>query len=143
MAENEPEVTPMKPDAALQKYSLELLTCVDEMKYRRDVLHKQVLREGQEKERLQVDLRRLTDQLVTLNEAICDHVIARNQINQAILETEAAFRNMATGSENLLHFLKKVTAQIGPLLKEPESTESEETDRGKRKSGRKSETHRR
>jgi len=53
-------------------------------RYRRDVIHRQILREREEQARLQTDLKRLTEKLVNVNEKICDHVIARNQLNHVV-----------------------------------------------------------
>ncbi|KAH3700066.1 microtubule nucleation factor SSNA1-like [Dreissena polymorpha] len=128
--------TPRAPDVALQKYSMELLKCLDEMKYRRDTLHKSILRDMAEKDKMQNDLRKLTDKLVQVNENLCDKVIARNQLNEAVIETESAFSNMTEGSENLLRFIKKVTAGIQPLIKQPESVEIELDSKRKRASSK-------
>lgn len=76
-----------------------------------------------EKDKIQLDLRKLTDRLVKVNETICDRVVARNRLDETIRETEVAFTNLAVGSENLLKFMKKVTATILPEI----STESSNT----------------
>lgn len=78
-----------------------------------------------EKENLQADLRKLSDALVKVNETICDKTVARNRLDQTIKDTEEAFTNLARGSESLLKFMMKVTNEIRPLIKEPETIEAE------------------
>lgn len=105
-------------------------------RYKRDTLHKQILNETKEKDKIQNDLRKLTDQLVKVNEKICDKVVARNRLDETIRETETAFTNLAMGSENLLRFMKKVTASIQPELLSEESTETNESGKKKKQSKR-------
>lgn len=121
------------PEAVLKQYSLEMLTCIDEMRYRRDTLHKQILNEMKEKEKIQNDLRKLTDKLVKVNETICDKVVARNRLDETIRETEAAFTTLATGSENLLRFMKRVTADILPEIPTEVSTNTSDESGSKKK----------
>ncbi|KAL4228552.1 Sjoegren syndrome nuclear autoantigen 1 [Mactra antiquata] len=142
MSRDQQENPNMGPDAALKQYSLELLSCVDEMRYKRDCLHKQILNEMKEKEKIQNDLRKITDRLVKVNETICDKVVARNRLDDTIKETESAFTNLATSSENLLQFMKKVTATILPEILTEESSQTEQSEK-KKKHGRKSDTPKR
>ncbi|XP_060567810.1 microtubule nucleation factor SSNA1-like [Ruditapes philippinarum] len=132
----EPENKPRAQDATLQQYSLELLTCIDEMRFKRDTLHKHIQKEITEKDKLQSDLRRLTDRLVKVNETICDKVIARNRLDETIRETEAAFTNLAMGSESLLRFMKKVTASIQPEILSDTTTENTDTSKKKKQTKR-------
>lgn len=41
-----------------------------------------------EKDKIQLDLRKLTDRLVKVNETICDRVVARNRLDETIRETD-------------------------------------------------------
>ena len=114
-----------------------LLFCVT--RKRRDVLNKQILNDEKEKEKLQQDIRHLTNRLVRVNETLCDKVVARNALDQTIEQTNNAFQRLVSSSENLSAFMKKVTASIRPILAatddRPEEDLSKE-DKNKKKTKR-------
>lgn len=134
-----PQIKRTAPDAVLQKYSLELLACIDEMRYKRDALHKQIQKDTVEKTKLQEDLKKLSDKLMKVNETICDKMVARSRFDQCITEAEDALKNLAVNSDNLVKFMKKVTSNILPEITSPrkEEEESPRTDE-KKKKGRRS-----
>jgi hypothetical protein len=52
-----------KPDATLQRYNVELLRCIDEMRYKRDDLHKDIFSLTEEQTKIETDLAQLTIKL--------------------------------------------------------------------------------
>lgn len=129
-------------DAILQTYSLELMKTIDEMRYKRDVLHREIKKDMAEKSKLEEDLKKLTDQLMKINETICDKTVKRSRFEQCIEETAEAFQNLVVNSDNLAKFVKKVTATIAPELasmKQKEAATATRKDE-KRKKGKRSES---
>ena len=94
-----------------------------------------------EKSKLEEDLKKLTDQLMKLNETICDKTVKRSRFDQCIEETAEAFQSLVVNSDNLANFVRKVTANIAPelasLKKEEEPTSKQD---GKKKKGKRSES---
>ena len=91
-----------------------------------------------EKSKLEEDLKKLTDQLMKTNETICDKMVARSRFEQCIEETEQAFQNLVVSSDNLVKFMKKVTANIAAELaslkkeEEPNPRQDEKKKKSKR-----------
>ena len=91
-----------------------------------------------EKSKLEEDLKKLTDQLMKTNETICDKMVARSRFEQCIEETEQAFQNLVVSSDNLVKFMKKVTANIAAELaslkkeEEPSPRQDEKKKKSKR-----------
>ena len=95
-----------------------------------------------EKSKLEEDLKKLTDQLMKINETICDKTVKRCRFEQCIEETAEAFKNLVVNSDNLAKFVKKVAATIAPELASMKREEAEATTRKdeKKKKGRRSES---
>ena len=66
-------------------------TGIDDLATRRDELQKEVVRDEEEKSRLQNDIRVLSERLSKLNETLARKIAARNEFDRTIAETEAAY----------------------------------------------------
>lgn len=58
---------------------------------KRDELHKQILQEEEEKQKLQNDIRILTERLAKVNESLSKKMASRNEFDKTIAETESAY----------------------------------------------------
>lgn len=58
---------------------------------KRDDLHKQIVEEEEEKRKLENDLRILAEHLAKVNESLTRKILARNEYDKAIAETEHAY----------------------------------------------------
>lgn len=58
---------------------------------KRDELHKQILQEEEEKQKLQNDIRILTERLAKVNESLSKKMASRNDFDKTIAETESAY----------------------------------------------------
>ena len=58
---------------------------------KRDDLQKQILSEEEEKQKLQHDIRILTEKLAKVNESLAKKVATRTEYDKTIAETEAAY----------------------------------------------------
>lgn len=64
---------------------------------KRDELHKQILQEEEEKQKLQNDIRILTERLAKVNESLSKKMASRNEFDKTIAETESAYMKVKCG----------------------------------------------
>ena len=64
---------------------------IEDLCTRRDELQKQILDEEEEKNKLQNDIRILTERLAKVNESLSKKIASRAEFDRTIAETEAAY----------------------------------------------------
>ena len=67
---------------------------IEDLCSKRDELHKQVLKEEEEKQKIQSDLRILTERLSQINESLARKIAMRNDFDKTISETENAYKKV-------------------------------------------------
>merc|ERR1711998_682259 len=98
--------------ATLQNYNNELVKCIEDLREKREEVNRAILKEEEEKAKIQKDLSILTDRLSKINEALARKVQARNEYDKTIQETEAAYMKILESSQTLLHVLKRETVNL-------------------------------
>ena len=98
--------------ASLQNYNDELVKCIEDLREKREEINKQILREEQDKARIQKDLSTLTDRLSVINSMLAKKVQARNEYDRTIQETEGAYMKILESSQTLLQVLKRETVSL-------------------------------
>ncbi|XP_058473814.1 Sjoegren syndrome nuclear autoantigen 1 [Solea solea] len=98
--------------AAMQTYNNELAKCIEDLREKREELNSQIRQEEDEKERLQHDIRLLTDKLSRVNESLTQRLAARATFDQTLAETEAAYAKILESSQSLLSVLKQQTGNL-------------------------------
>ena len=93
--------------ATLQNYNNELVKCIEDLREKREEINRQILKEEEEKAKIQKDLSILTERLSKINETLSRKVQARNEYDKTIQETEAAYMKILESSQTLLHVLKR------------------------------------
>ena len=93
--------------AALQSYNNELVKCINDLCQKRDDLHKSIVQEEEEKQKLQNDIRILTERLAKVNESLSKKMASRNEFDKTIAETESAYMKILESSQTLLNVLKR------------------------------------
>merc|ERR1712167_427279 len=93
--------------ATLQNYNNELVKCIEDLREKREEVNRAILKEEEEKAKIQKDLSILTDRLLKINESLARRVQARNEYDKTIQETEAAYMKILESSQTLLHVLKR------------------------------------
>ena len=68
---------------------------IEDLSSKRDELHRQILLEEEEKQRVQHDLHILTERLATINEGLAKKIAIRNDYDRTIAETEAAYKKVS------------------------------------------------
>ncbi|XP_045191146.1 microtubule nucleation factor SSNA1-like [Mercenaria mercenaria] len=98
--------------AALQSYNNELVKCINDLCGKRDELHKQIMQEEEEKQKLQNDIRILTERLAKVNESLSKKMASRNEFDKTIAETEGAYMKILESSQTLLNVLKRESQSL-------------------------------
>ena len=66
----------------------------------------------EEKNKIQNDLRILTERLARINDNLARKITSRNEYDKTIQETEAAYMKILESSQTLLHVLKRETVNL-------------------------------
>ncbi|XP_054468902.1 Sjoegren syndrome nuclear autoantigen 1 [Anoplopoma fimbria] len=98
--------------AALQTYNNELVKCIEDLCSKREELNRQIKQEEEEKERLQHDIRVLSEKLCRVNESLAQRLAARTTFDRTIAETEAAYTKILESSQSLLSVLKQEAGNL-------------------------------
>ncbi|CAE7451460.1 DIP13, partial [Symbiodinium pilosum] len=80
-----------------------------DLREKREELNRQILKEEEDKAKIQKELSILTDRLQKINESLVRKTQARNEYDKTIQETEAAYMKILESSQTLLHVLKRET----------------------------------
>jgi len=110
-----PVLTSLCPRALsspLQNYNNELVKCIEDLREKREEINRQILKEEEEKAKIQRDLSTLTDRLSLINESLAKKLQARNEYDKTIQETEAAYMKILESSQTLLQVLKRETVNL-------------------------------
>mmetsp|Transcript_17219 Transcript_17219/g.30367 ORF Transcript_17219/g.30367 Transcript_17219/m.30367 type:complete len:112 (-) Transcript_17219:318-653(-) len=99
--------------ASLQNYNNELVKCIEDLREKREEINRSILKDEEEKAKIQKDLSILTDRLSKVNESLAKRVAARSEYEHTIQETEAAYMKILESSQTLLHVLKRESQQLG------------------------------
>jgi len=97
---------------SLQNYNNDLVSCLQELRQKRETVSKEIISEEREKSRIQKQLAELTEQLQRLNMSISKKTQSRNDYDKTIQETEAAYMKILESSQTLLHVLKRETQNL-------------------------------
>ncbi|XP_067868068.1 Sjoegren syndrome nuclear autoantigen 1 [Heterodontus francisci] len=101
--------------AALQSYNNELVKCIEDLCTKREELNQQILQEEEEKNKLQNDIRILTEKLAKVNESLARKMATRNEFDRTIAETEAAYMKILESSQTLLTVLKREAGTLNQV----------------------------
>lgn len=88
------------------------MTGLQDLRSKREAVHKEILSEEREKSEIQRELSNLTEKLHRLNESIASKTQARTDYDKTIQETEAAYMKILESSQTLLHVLKRESASL-------------------------------
>uniref|UniRef100_A0A7S2MXN4 Sjoegren syndrome nuclear autoantigen 1 n=1 Tax=Zooxanthella nutricula TaxID=1333877 RepID=A0A7S2MXN4_9DINO len=98
--------------ATLQNYNNELVKSIEDLREKREEVNRQILKEEEDKAKIQKELSILTDRMQKLNESLVRKTQARNEYDKTIQETEAAYMKILESSQTLLHVLKRETVNL-------------------------------
>merc|ERR1711865_458369 len=98
--------------ASLQNYNNELVKCLEDLREKREAINREIAREEDDKNKIQNDLKILTERLSRINDSLARKVAAHNEYDQSIQETEAAYLKILESSQTLLHVLKRESANL-------------------------------
>ncbi|EFC40325.1 hypothetical protein NAEGRDRAFT_71898 [Naegleria gruberi] len=98
--------------ASLQTTNNQLVKCIEELRLRRDEVTRQIIKEEEEKNRIQNELRVLSEKLNRLNDGLSRKLQAKQEYERTLQETEAAYNKILESSQTLLHVLKRESASL-------------------------------
>ena len=88
-------------------FNNELVRCIEELSMKRDELHRQVVIEETEKNKILTELRAKTERLARVNENLARDFGQKKELDQRIADTEAAYGKIVEGSQTLVQTLKQ------------------------------------
>lgn len=98
--------------ASLQNFNNELVKCIEDLREKREEINRQLLKDEEDKAKIQRDISVLTDRLSKINESLARKVTARNEYDRTIQETEGAYMKILESSATLLQVLKRETVTL-------------------------------
>ena len=75
-------------------------------------MNRAILKDEEEKAKIQKDISILYDRLSKINENLAKRVQSREEYDQTIGETEAAYMKILESSQTLLHVLKRESVNL-------------------------------
>lgn len=82
--------------ASIVSYNTELVATLEALRDQREDLHRSILRDEEEKGRIQKELTVLTERLGALNSDLAKKIHTRNEFDAAISETEGAYMKVSS-----------------------------------------------
>jgi len=102
---------------------------IEELRLRRDEMTRQIVKEEEEKNRIQNELRVLSEKLNRLNDGLSRKLQAKQEYERTLQETEAAYNKVSQiesitpkhpkileSSQTLLHVLKRESASLSKKI---------------------------
>lgn len=96
----------------MQKYNSDLIRYIENIRFGRDDLHDEIVKDEDEKREIESEIAQLSERLSNLTDALMKKYEARDDFDRTILETEQAFMRILESSQTLLHVLKKEDQQL-------------------------------
>merc|ERR1712110_403990 len=104
--------------AALQTYNNELVKCIEDLTSKRDDIQRQILQEEQEKEKIQNDVRLLSERLAKIQESLAKKIQLRNDFDRTLSETEGAYTKILETSQTLLNQVRSKVSYESNISKQ-------------------------
>nr|CAH8823104.1 unnamed protein product [Trichobilharzia regenti]CAH8823114.1 unnamed protein product [Trichobilharzia regenti] len=90
----------------LQQHNTELIKLIEDLCQKRDQLQKAIIEEDDEKNRLQHDMRIISEKLAKVNDSLSKKLVIRNSYDKAIAESQQAYSKLLENSHVLLNVLQ-------------------------------------
>jgi chromosome segregation ATPase len=97
---------------SVQKYLKEVCSNIQELKYRREDIDKEISEFNEEKKHLQTDIARTTSELSKLNENLFSKAVHIKELNQLEEDYNRHWDKLVEGSEILLRSMSRATIEI-------------------------------
>lgn len=94
-------------------FSEQLVSCIAELRNKRDEINEQILREEEDRAKIEKELKILNERLSTLHASLNRKMHARSEYNKTIAESEAAYGKLYESTQTLTHVLQRETALLG------------------------------
>lgn len=101
------EIISQSRDEGLEAYESELVRCLQYLRRRRDEVSAQIVREEEDRTKIQREIKLLNDRLRRLQESITVKTNAREEYDKTIAETEAAYNKIMETAHTLVNVLRR------------------------------------
>lgn len=98
--------------ASLQNYNNELVKCIEDLRDKREEINRQIVKEEEDKAKIQKDIAVLTERLAIINESLARKSQARSEYDRTLQETESAYMKILESSQTLLGVLKRESINL-------------------------------
>lgn len=98
--------------ASLQNYNNELVKCIEDLRDKREEINRQIIKEEEDKTKIQKDIAVLTERLTIINESLARKSQARSEYDRTLQETESAYMKILESSQTLLGVLKRESVNL-------------------------------
>jgi Sjoegren syndrome nuclear autoantigen 1 len=98
--------------ATLQNTNVELVKCIEELREKREEVNRQILKDQEERAKVQNDIRILTERLNRVNDALARKEATRDEYDRTIKETEGAYLKIIESTNTLLTVLKRESTSL-------------------------------
>lgn len=99
--------------ATLQNYNNELVKCIEDLREKREEINRQIIKEEEDKVKIQKDIAILSERLATINESLAKKSQTRCEYDRTLQETEGAYMKILESSQMLLGVLKRESVNLG------------------------------
>ncbi|KAH7825667.1 putative nuclear autoantigen fo 14 kDa [Monocercomonoides exilis] len=96
----------------LQQYDAELSSCLEEFYHQRDELEKSIQKEEEERNKINFDIRVLTERLARLSDSLTKKKASKAEFDKTIAETETAYAKILESSKMLVSVLKRESTEL-------------------------------
>ncbi|KAH9254446.1 hypothetical protein BASA81_007559 [Batrachochytrium salamandrivorans] len=101
----------------MNSFNNELVKCLDDLRERREEVHRLLIAEEDEKARVQKQISLLTDNLAKLNDSLLRKQRALEEYDKTIEESSTALNKIMESSQTLLHVLRKERDNLNNNMK--------------------------
>ena len=98
--------------ASLQNYNNELVKCIEDLRDKREEINRQIIKEEEDKAKIQKDIAVLSERLAIINESLVRKGQARSEYDRTLQETESAYMKILESSQTLLGVLKRESVNL-------------------------------
>lgn len=105
-----------KKSMPLIKSEDELSKCIELLRIKRQNIHEQILKEEEDKERIQKEIALLNEKLQEICNSITKKIQTRLEYDRTIKETSSAYTKIRESAKSLLHILKREETHLGNKL---------------------------
>ena len=96
----------------LSNFNQQLIKCLEDLREKKDLLNREIKNHQEEKVKTENKINKLNSQLKNINELLKTKISIKNNYDKAIKDTENAYSQILSTSQNLLHVVKQESVTL-------------------------------